>query len=374
MSKSTALTIAKTPEEKINNLQTIERVGEGTYGVVYRSRNKETNEIVAVKKCRSNEEDEGIASTTIREIIALKALKHPNITNIHDVIIHMDKIHIVMEYKPQDLKKYMEQTIGKINPTIYKHIFYQLLLGITYLHKAHFIHRDIKPANILIDTSDCKKDIPVQVQIADLGLSRMIPLNNFGCKDQTFTHEVCTLWYRPPEILLGARHYSQNIDIFSLGVTFVEVITKSHFLPGDSEVDQLFRIFRTFGTPTAENKIWPGALLLPDYKPTFPVWKPKKIRDTFIMPEQSAIQEQDYKSDGISDSTTCHKCKRKSNSEISITLEKGVYWCVDCWKGRNVLLDSLLSHMLCLDPERRFNSLQCLRHPYFNDIRHLYAY
>jgi serine/threonine protein kinase len=108
------------------------------------------------------------------------------------------------------------------------------------------------------------------LKLADFGLARA-----FGIPLRTYTHEVVTLWYRSPEILLGSKHYSTAVDMWSVGCIFAELVNRHPLFPGDSEIDEIFRIFRILGTPTEET--WPGVQKLPDFKPTFPVWNPQSL-------------------------------------------------------------------------------------------------
>jgi serine/threonine protein kinase len=137
---------------------------------------------------------------------------------------------------------------------------YQLLLSIFFCHSHRVLHRDLKPQNLLIDRKGALK-------LADFGLGRA-----FGIPLRTYTHEVVTLWYRPPEILLGSKMYACPVDMWAVGCIFAELVTRRPLFPGDSEIDELFKIFRVLGTPTEET--WPNVVNLPDYKPSFPVWKP----------------------------------------------------------------------------------------------------
>lgn len=141
----------------------------------------------------------------------------------------------------------------------------QLLEGVSYLHSHRILHRDLKPQNLLLDREG-------HIKLADFGLSR-----SFSLPTRTYTHEVVTLWYRAPELLLGSRIYSTAIDIWSLGCILAEMILKKAFFPGDSEIDQLFKIFRVLGTPKEAD--WPGVSKLPDYKRNFPQWTPRKLRE-----------------------------------------------------------------------------------------------
>ncbi|XP_064458013.1 cyclin-dependent kinase 1-like [Ornithodoros turicata] len=239
----------------------VEKIGEGTYGVVYKGKDKRNGQIVALKKIRLESEDEGVPSTAIREISLLRELRHPNIVCLQDVLMQENRLFLVFEFLSMDLKKYMD-TIPKdqqMDKTLVKSYMKQILEAILFCHQRRVLHRDLKPQNLLIDQKG-------NIKVADFGLARA-----FGIPIRVYTHEVVTLWYRAPEVLLGSPRYSTPIDIWSIGCIFVEMSNKKPLFHGDSEIDQLFRIFRTLGTPTEES--WPGVAKLPDYKPTFPSWK-----------------------------------------------------------------------------------------------------
>jgi len=240
----------------------LEKIGEGTYGIVYKAKNKETKALVALKRIRL-EDAEGVPSTTIREISLLKGLKHPNIVAMLDVI-HEDKnLFIAFEYMVADLKKFMDDTKKELPPALVKSYMQQLLSAIAFCHSHVIVHRDLKPQNLLIDNEG-------HIKLADFGLGR-----GFDFPLRAYTHEVVTLWYRAPEILLGSKVYSFPVDVWSLGCIFAELVTLKPLFPGDSEIDQLFRIFRMLGTPC--EVIWPGVTDLPDYKPLFPKWTPQSL-------------------------------------------------------------------------------------------------
>ncbi|KZS86863.1 Pkinase-domain-containing protein [Sistotremastrum niveocremeum HHB9708] len=240
----------------------IEKVGEGTYGVVYKARDTTNGNIVALKKIRLEAEDEGVPSTAIREISLLKELNDEHIVRLLEIVHADQKLYLVFEFLDMDLKRYMDNGTkeGKpITPEITKKFTYQLIKGLLYCHAHRILHRDLKPQNLLIDSSE-------NLKLADFGLARA-----FGIPLRTYTHEVVTLWYRSPEVLLGSRHYSTAIDMWSVGCIFAEMILKGQPLfPGDSEIDQIFKIFRVLGTPSEAT--WPGVTQLPDYKTTFPHW------------------------------------------------------------------------------------------------------
>ncbi|CAE7864520.1 Cdk2 [Symbiodinium sp. KB8] len=242
-------------------------VGQGTYGVVYRAKNKLTGETVAMKKIRLEMEDEGVPSTALREISLLKELTHPNIVELKEVEHSERRLYLVFEWLDKDLKNYMDSVKGGMSSDLVKSYMYQLLLGMDFCHKRGIMHRDLKPQNLLVDVHGVLK-------IADFGLARafLIPL-------RMYTHEVVTLWYRAPEILLGQRTYSPAVDMWSVGTIFAEMVNRKPLWPGDSEVDEIFRIFRTLGTPN--ETVWPGVTKLPDFKPHFPKWPAKPADKAF---------------------------------------------------------------------------------------------
>jgi len=250
----------------------MEKVGEGTYGVVYKALHKATNQIVALKKIRLEADDEGVPSTAIREISLLKELNHENVVKLLDIVHSESKLYLVFEFLDMDLRKYMETTDQKgMSPEIIWSFLKQLIKGVAYCHSHRILHRDLKPQNLLIDKTG-------KLTIADLGLARA-----FGVPMRTYSHEVVTLWYRAPEILLGSRHYSTAVDMWSVGCIFAEMSMRRPLFAGDSEIDEIFKIFTVLGTPN--EKIWPGVSSLPDYKPSFPVWQAQDLSIIGLSPE-----------------------------------------------------------------------------------------
>lgn len=242
--------------------QKMEKIGEGTYGVVYKAKDRVTGEIIALKKIRLEAEDEGIPSTAIREISLLKELQHPNIVRLYDVVHTERKLTLVFEFLDQDLKKYLDVCDGGLELPILKSFLYQLLTGVAYCHHHRVLHRDLKPPNLLINREG-------QLKLADFGLARA-----FGIPVRSYTHEVVTLWYRAPDVLMGSRRYSTPVDIWSIGCIFAEMANGRPLITGTSEADQLDRIFRMFGTPTEND--YPGIVILPDYTTEFPMYpKPR---------------------------------------------------------------------------------------------------
>jgi cyclin-dependent kinase 2 len=257
--------------QRLQQYRKIEKVGEGTYGVVYKAEDTKTGAIIALKKVRLEHEDEGIPSTSIREISLLKELNHPNIVRLHDVIHSNKQLYLVFEYLEEDLKKHidtirrqkrLEGTPYSMDPTVVKSFMYQLLRGIAFCHSHRILHRDLKPQNLLIEKG-C-------IKLGDFGLARA-----FNTPIKTLTHEVVTLWYRAPEILLGQRQYSTPIDVWAIGCIFAELVTGHALFPADSEIDQLYKIFQVLGTPNEH--IWPGVSALPYYRNSFPNWQGNKL-------------------------------------------------------------------------------------------------
>ncbi|KAH8021518.1 hypothetical protein HPB51_015914 [Rhipicephalus microplus] len=266
------MSASETSDDKMKDYVIMEKIGEGTYGVVYKAKCKATNKIVAIKKIRVENGDEGVPATTIREVALLRELKHENIVRLIDVIMPPSKaIHLVFEYMTMDLRKLLDtQAKNKtLDGAVVKKYLGQIVDAILFCHRRRVLHRDLKPANVLIDDNGGLK-------VADFGLCRA-----FTLPVGIFTHEVVTLWYRAPEILLGASRYSTPVDVWSIGCIFFELLTGKTLFRGDSEIDQLFRIFRVLGTPTV-NK-WPEVTQLPNYKPTFPVWRKNIVAE--LLPE-----------------------------------------------------------------------------------------
>lgn len=221
---------------------------------VFKGKNRETLEIVALKRVRLDEDDEGVPSSALREICLLKELKHKNIVRLYDVLHSDKKLTLVFEHCDQDLKKYFDSLNGEISSEIVKSFMYQLLRGLAFCHSHNVLHRDLKPQNLLINKNN-------ELKLADFGLARA-----FGIPVKCYSAEVVTLWYRPPDVLFGAKLYTTSIDCWSAGCIFAELANAGRPLfPGSDVDDQLKRIFKLLGTPTEDN--WPGLTQLSDYKP-----------------------------------------------------------------------------------------------------------
>eukprot|EP00759_Apiculatamorpha_spiralis_P012253 PhF_6_TR19285/c0_g1_i1/m.28351/K02206/CDK2; cyclin-dependent kinase 2 len=293
-------------KEVVDKYQMMDVLGEGTYGVVYRAVDRRTSEIVALKKIRLDRSEEGIPQTALREVSILQELHHPNVVNLKDVICVQDaKLFLVFEYVDQDLKQALEKRITPFSASQLKRLMWQLLEGLAFCHSHRIIHRDLKPANILLTSDNTLK-------IADFGLARA-----FNVPTHTFTHEVVTLWYRAPEILLGEKHYCAAVDMWSVGCIFAELSRRKVLFRGDSEIGQLYEVFQVLGTPS--ETMWTGVSSLPDFKDAFPRWAKTPME------------------------------------RIVPTMEP---------HGMN-----LLDQMLRYEPADRITAKAALLHPYFDDIR-----
>lgn len=182
------------------------------------------------------------------------------ILRLYDVVHAEKKLTLVFEYLDQDLKKYLDVCEGGLDLTIVKSFLFQLLTGVAYCHHHRVLHRDLKPQNLLINREG-------ELKLADFGLARA-----FGIPVRSYTHEVVTLWYRAPDVLLGSRKYSTPVDIWSIGCIFAEMVNGNPLFKGTTEDTQLDMIFRHLGTPNESN--YPSISELPDWRDNIPVYPP----------------------------------------------------------------------------------------------------
>eukprot|EP00798_Chlamydomonas_sp_ICE-L_P030379 gene30379-35387_t len=183
---------------------------------------------------------------------------------------------------------------------------YQLLKGVAHLHKHGVMHRDLKPHNLLIEESPS-----LCLKVADLGMGRA-----FTIPVKSYTHEITTIWYRAPEVLLGTTHYTTPVDMWGIGCIFAELVGQTALFPGNCEVQQLLKIFTLFGTPNEDT--WPGVTKLRDWH-IWPQWTPKDL--STILP--------DLEPEGV----------------------------------------DLLKLMMVYEPVKRISAKEALAHPYFNDLQ-----
>ncbi|KAJ2664470.1 cyclin-dependent kinase 5 [Coemansia sp. RSA 1200] len=312
--------------------QKIEKLGEGTYGIVYKAQNRETNEVVALKRIRLDNEEEGVPCTAIREISLLKELKHPNIVGLFDVLHTEKKLTLVFEFMDSDLKKFVDAYGGDLDPLTVKHLLYQLLCGISYCHRNRVLHRDLKPQNLLINKRG-------DLKLGDFGLARA-----FGIPVRSYSHEVVTLWYRAPDVLMGSRQYDTSIDIWSIGCIFAEMATGRPFFAGTSIDDQLLHIFKIMGSPI----------------------------DPQVSGGQAGQMQQNGGSDGDYSRRLWPKCTQLPDWKSSLPIYPGVglEQLVPKLSAKGI---DLLKRLLEYAPEKRISAEQALSHPYFDELRSMNA-
>eukprot|EP00871_Galdieria_phlegrea_P001289 jgi/Galph1/2160/GphlegSOOS_G834.1 len=298
----------------VDNYERLNFIDEGTYGRVFRGRDIHTNEIFALKEIKLDNEFEGFPLTSLRELSILVSLKHPNVINVREVVVgsNLNKIYMVMEYAEHDMKNILERMKHPFSQAEIKSLLRQLLSGVAYLHDNWVLHRDLKTSNLLLNSEGVLK-------ICDFGLARL-----YSDPLKPYTQPVVTLWYRAPELLLGAKTYTPAIDIWSIGCIFAEWLTREALFPGRGELDQLARIWNCLGTPNEE--IWPGLSELPHAK---------KIK--FVNQPYNYLRQ------------------RFASSS---------------YRGQSCLTNlglDLMNKLLTYDPAKRIQAKDALSHPYFEE-------
>ncbi|XP_055626408.1 cyclin-dependent kinase 10 [Toxorhynchites rutilus septentrionalis] len=237
----------------VSVFQKCNRVGEGTYGIVFRAKDTQTNEIVALKKVRIDQEifKDGFPISGLREIQILKNCDHDNIVKLKEVVVgnSMESIFLVMEFCEQDLASLLDNMEKPFSESQVKCIVIQLLKGLKYLHANFIIHRDLKVSNLLLTDKGCLK-------IADFGLARYITDS-----DKPMTPGLVTLWYRSPELLFGSKVQTTAVDMWATGCILGELLAHKPLMPGVSEISQIELIIDLLGTPS--ELIWPDFPSLP---------------------------------------------------------------------------------------------------------------
>lgn len=213
----------------------IAKIGEGSYGVVYKCRNKDTGQLVAIKKFVESEDDYLIKKIAMREIRMLKQLKHQNLVNLIEVFRRKKRLHLVFEYVDYTVLNELEKNPHGVAESQVKKIVYQTLKAVDFCHQHKCIHRDVKPENILINKHG-------HVKLCDFGFARVLT----GPGDE-YTDYVATRWYRGPELLVGDTQYGPPVDVWAIGCVFAELLTGQALWPGLSDVDQLYLIKKTLG-------------------------------------------------------------------------------------------------------------------------------
>ena len=249
---------------KLDSYTKLEKLGEGTYATVYKGQSNLTHGLVALKEIRL-EHEEGAPCTAIREVALLKNLKHANIVTLHDIIHTERSLTLVFEFVERDLKQYLEECGNFMHMQNVQLFLFQLLRGLKYCHSKKILHRDLKPQNLLIGRRG-------DLKLADFGLARAKSVPT-----KTYSSEVVTLWYRPPEVLLGSVNYDSSIDMWGVGCIFCEMTSGRPLFPGSSVDEELILIWRILGTPTEE--VWPGITRNKEFiNGKFPKYPPEPLR------------------------------------------------------------------------------------------------
>uniref|UniRef100_A0A3B3XQE0 Protein kinase domain-containing protein n=1 Tax=Poecilia mexicana TaxID=48701 RepID=A0A3B3XQE0_9TELE len=211
------------------------KIGEGSYGVVFKCRNKETGQIVAIKKFVESEDDPVIKKIAQRETRMLKQLKHVNLVNLLEVFRRKRRLHLVFEFCEQTVLNELDKHPEGVPEAQLKSIVWQTLQAVNFCHKHNCIHRDVKPENILLTKSGV-------IKLCDFGFARILT----GPEDD-YTDYVATRWYRAPELLVGDTQYGPPVDVWAVGCVFAELLSGNPLWPGKSDVDQLYLIRKTLG-------------------------------------------------------------------------------------------------------------------------------
>ncbi|KAI3634759.1 hypothetical protein MIR68_007140 [Amoeboaphelidium protococcarum] len=238
----------------------VAQVGEGTYGKVYKAKDRD-GQYVALKRIRLETEKEGFPVTAMREIKLLQKFDHPNILSLREMLSSRDGVFMVIDYMKYDLTGLLQGSGIKFSVPQIKCTMKQILSGLEYLHAQGILHRDIKSSNILIDHEGI-------VKLADFGLARVT--NRYGLPRRDaedadgvvlqspvgYTNRVITLWYRPPELLLGAVEYDSSVDMFGAGTLLLELYLGKQPFQGSDDIDQLEVLYKALGSPDADAHVY----------------------------------------------------------------------------------------------------------------------
>ncbi|NWT94428.1 CDKL2 protein, partial [Urocynchramus pylzowi] len=219
----------------MDKYQVLGLVGEGSYGVVTKCRNRESGQIVAVKKFLESDDDAAVRKIALREVKLLKQLRHENLVNLLDVCKRKKRWYLVFEFVDHTVLDDLEASPSGLDYDRVRKYLFQIMRGIAFCHSHNIIHRDIKPENILVSQSGV-------VKLCDFGFAR--PLATPG---EVYTDYVATRWYRAPELLVGDSKYGRPVDVWAVGSLVTEMLTGEPLFPGDSDIDQLFHITKCLG-------------------------------------------------------------------------------------------------------------------------------
>lgn len=228
---------------RADSFEKLDKIGQGTYSNVYRARDLDQKKIVALKKVRFDNLEPESVRFMAREIHILRRLDHPNVIKLEGLVTSRMScsLYLVFEYMEHDLAGLASHPGLKFSEPQVKCYMQQLLLGLDHCHSRGVLHRDIKGSNLLIDNNGILK-------IADFGLASFFDPH----QSQPLTSRVVTLWYRPPELLLGATYYGTAVDLWSTGCILAELYAGKPIMPGRTEVEQLHKIFKLCGSPSED--------------------------------------------------------------------------------------------------------------------------
>ncbi|GEQ67266.1 hypothetical protein JCM33374_g930 [Metschnikowia sp. JCM 33374] len=254
------------------------KVGEGTYAVVYVGKQVKTNRRIATKEIKTGLFKDGLDMSAIREVKYLKELRHPNVIELIDVFMsHDNNLNLVLEFLPCDLEVLIKDQTIVFKSSDIKSWLLMTLRGLHHCHRNFILHRDLKPNNLLLAPDG-------QLKIADFGLARA-----FGNANEDFTPKVVTRWYRAPELLFGAKHYTGAVDMWAVGIIFAELMLRTPYLPGKDDLDQIEVTFKALGTPTEQ--VWPNVSNLPLYNAlrVYPLPSRQELRNRFSAATEKAL-------------------------------------------------------------------------------------
>ncbi|OAL43594.1 Pkinase-domain-containing protein [Pyrenochaeta sp. DS3sAY3a] len=294
------------PCRQSSNFENLNHIEEGSYGWVSRARDTTTGEVVALKKVKMDYKEDGFPISALREITILQRARHKHVVALKEILQGADPTEclLVLEFVEHDLRTLQEDMADRFLASEVKTLLRQLVGAVSFLHANAIMHRDLKTSNILLNNRG-------QLKLADFGMARHIPP-----PDAQLTQLVVTLWYRAPELLLGASTYGTEVDMWSVGCVFGELLAKQPVLQGKNEVEQLSLIFGLCGLPSETS--WPGFYRLPNAR-------------SLRLPRHS---------DGGG----------FNRAKFPLTTAAGV---------------DLLSSLLALNPEERLTAAEVLEHRYF---------
>nr|CAD7451994.1 unnamed protein product [Timema tahoe] len=347
---------SRAPSRLMERYEKISKIGEGSYGMVFKCRNRDTGQIVAIKKFVESEDDPLIRKIALREIRLLKNLKHPNLVNLLEVFRRKRKLHLVFEFCDHTVLSELEKFPQGCPDLLTKQITWQTLQGVAYCHQHNCIHRDVKPENILLTAHGV-------VKLCDFGFARMLS------PGENYTDYVATRWYRAPELLVGDTLYGPPVDVWAVGCVFAELVQGQALWPGKSDVDQLYLIRKSLGDLTPRhmnifktNEFFFGVTLpQPEAMEPLETKLPRHINHPHVLDFLKKVQ-----------------CKENKKKSTGIYLKIGLKNTFDDGEISN--LDAAICNKpqlprseidpKCLDkdPAKRWSCEQLLRHPYFDNF------